>query len=127
MKRSWLLVLLFVLFAVPASAQVKDTVKKSAPFTVTADQAGADATFGEPSGFRLYVDGKVVLERTALEAGCSGFPCSPLMPVMGGLAAGTYVLYLESFNVDGAAASDTLTLLVTQGSPKRPLNIRIIK
>lgn len=137
-------VLICTIFAVPVAAaeaiaitvatdgsvvvmQLTDTIRKSVPFQVAADQAAADETTDDPTGFRLYINGKAIEEKTAAVAGCNTFPCSPTFSVAGGLAKGTYVLYMEAFNADGAAASSTLTLTVTAAPPKAPTNVRIIK
>lgn len=111
--------------ALVVTMQLTDTIKKSIPFFVVADQPAADAENDVATGFRLYLDGKVLQTLTAANAGCNSFPCSPRFSVPGGLGKGTYVIYMEAFNDDGAASSATITLKVTGAPPKGPGGIRI--
>lgn len=118
-KLGILFVLLFLFaFANTASAQVTDSVKQNASFKVAADHDGLDT-----DSYRIYVNGAVfnTLPETALVAGVITFS----FPA--GLVKGTYVIYIEAIGPGGVTASDTLTLTVTPGPPKKPLNIRVIK
>lgn len=108
----------FMAFAPSAFAQVSDSVKQNTPFQAAADHDGLDT-----DSYRIYVNGAVfnTLPVTALTNGTITFD----FPA--GLTKGTYVLYVEAVGPGGVTGSDTLTLTVTPGQPKKPLNIRIIK
>jgi hypothetical protein len=121
------IIALVLAFAAPVAAQSTDTIRKGVAFSVVGDQAAADATTEDPTGFRLYSNGALLATKTAAEAGCSAFPCTPTFAIPGGMAKGVYVLFMESFNEGGAAQSTTLTLTVTAAPPKAPINIRIVK
>lgn len=107
--------------------QLTNTIRKSVPFGVQADQAAADATTDNPDGFRLYINGTAAQNLSAAAVGCNSFPCSPIFQVPGGLSKGLYTIYMEAFNADGQASSETIQLTVTAAPPKNPTNLRIIK
>lgn len=101
-----------------ASAQVTDSIKQNTPFQVAADHDGLDT-----DSYRIYLNGTVWQTKlvTALVSGVITFD----FPV--GLAKGIDVIYIEAIGPGGVTGSDTLTLTVTPGQPKKPLNIRLIK
>ena len=107
-----------VLLPSAAFAQATDTIQQNKPFTVAADHDGVDTTT-----YNLYQNGvKVqIKDVSALVAGTIAFD-----RYVAGLAKGTYVFYVEAVGPGGVTASDTLTLTVTPGPPKKPV-IRIIK
>lgn len=123
------LLLLLLALASPSEAtltfQLNETLRKTTPFLVTVDQPAEDDPTDAVTSFRLYINGAIVQTQTASEAGCNTFPCSPSFLVAGGLSKGTYVLYIEAINAEGASASQSIRLLVTAGPPKVPTGIRI--
>ncbi len=117
MKRL-LLAIAFVAFASPLYAQSVDTIKQSTAFKAAADHEGLDTI-----GFRIYLNGAVWQTKAVIDlvAGVITFD----FPV--GLVKGTYVIYVEAYDVEGAAASTTLTLTVTSGNPLPPGHLRIVR
>lgn len=105
-------------YAAPAAAQATDTIKQNTLFRVAADHDGVDT-----DSFRLYQNGVVVTTKpvTALAANAIVFD------YLTGLPKGTYVFFIEAVGPGGVTGSDTLTLTVTPGAPKKPANIRIVK
>jgi hypothetical protein len=112
-----------------AAAQTACTVspcalQQSKPFTAAAEHQPVD---GDTTGYRLYINGAIVQTlavsaRTNILADGTGTIAFP----HAGLAKGTHVLYIEAYGDGGATASATVTLAVTPGKPKQPLNIRVI-
>jgi hypothetical protein len=92
-------------------------VQKAKAFHALADHDGIDTT-----GYRLYVNGAVeqTVPLSALVNGVVTFS------VAAGLPVGTHVIYIEAFGEGGAEASTTLTLVVSPGKPKAPVNLRVL-
>lgn len=125
-----LLALFSLLLATEASAQTSASIKKGEAYTLIADYDAPADPEQVIAAFRIYANGKLLTTKTASEAGCNSFPCSPQFAYNGTeLGRGTYNMFMEAVDDQGlvSAPSNSVTLTVTTGPPHAPKNLRVVK